>query len=311
MSTRAKKQHYVPQLLLRGFAQPGRDQIWVFDKSRGTSYSSAIRDTASENYFNEVSIGNYSISFENRLEFVESKAAPVIRKIIETEDISNMAPEDQASLLVFIATQMVRTNAGRSAMDQAHDLLVEKLGGERSAAKAGLQPKDKELQKLTILRDLPDSINTFGKHLAAKLMILKRTGKNDRLIIGDDPIVRDNSQRSTDAFGTVGIANKGVEIYLPLTPKLAFGLICPSVLQIIEMVRTSRSTFASLEADRYLYSITTGSPFLMAPPNVLRLNSMQIANATRFVMSDVNDFSLAKRMIKDRPEIALAPKYVS
>lgn len=310
MSNRAKKQHYVPQLLLRGFSIPRKEQVWVFDKSKGTSYISAIRDVASENYFNEVKIGDYSFSFEERLELVEAYAAPVIQQIIVSEDISNLTPENVASLVVFIATQMVRTNAGRVAMNQAHELLVEKLGGEERAIRAGVPAKDTELQKLSILYGLPETINYFGKYLSEKLFILQKAGAQDRFLVGDDPIARDNNFPKGNGQGRLGIANSGVEIYLPLTPKLTLALICPTVLELMEHARSSSSHFAAFEAERFIYALQSGKPFLLSYQNVRRLNFMQIANATRFVMSDIDDFSLAKEMIKSRPEFGSTPRYV-
>lgn len=312
MNSRPKKQHYVPQMLLRGFAVPTKDQIWVFDKSKGTSYISAIRDAASENYFNEVEIGGYTVSFEERLELVEAYAAPVIKKIIASESINNLSAEDQASLVVFIATQMVRTNAGRVAMDQAHDLLVAKLGGEERAMKAGVPPRDRELQKLAILKDLPETINQFAKPLAEKLYVLQKTRGESRFLIGDDPIALDNNILPREnGWGNLGIANQGIEIYLPLTPKLALSLMCPSVLTLMEKAKASRSHFASFEAERFIHALESGTSFLLSYQNVRRLNSIQIAKATRFVMSDIDDFSLAKEMIADRPEFASTPRYVS
>lgn len=88
---------------------------------------------------------------------------------------------------------MVRTKAGREAIDQVHDILVERFGGEENALKAGVPPKNRELQKLSILYDLPETINKFGKYLAEKLVILQKAGARDQLLIGDDPIVRDNN----------------------------------------------------------------------------------------------------------------------
>lgn len=310
MTTHAKKQHYVPQCLLRGFSIAGKDRVYVFDKSRAISYPSAIRDVASENYFNEVDFGDFSVSFENRLELVEANAAPVIQRIVATEDLSGISLEDRASLIVFIAIQMVRTKAEREALDQTHDLLVGRLGGEANALRAGLPPKDKEMHKLSILYHLPETINTFGKPLAEKLIMLQRAPAKERFLIGDDPIVRDNSFPTRNGLGNLGISNQGIEIYLPLSPKLVLALMCPSILGVMEAARGSGSHFASFEAERFLHALQAGKPFLLTYTNIRRLNSMQIANATRFVMSDADDFSFARQMIKDQPSIAFPPKYV-
>lgn len=87
-------------------------------------------------------------------------------------------------------------------------------------------------------------------------------------------------------------------------------LVCPSILGVMEFARTSNSHFVSFEADRFLYSLGRGKPLLLNYQNVRRLNSMQIVNATRFVMSNVDDFSLVREMVKARPAIAFPPRYV-
>jgi hypothetical protein len=91
MGSRPKKQHYIPQLVLRRFRVPDGDQLWVFDKSNSKGYISAVKDVASENYFNDVRLKDWDISFENRLELVETQVAPVIERIVSSEDVSQLS----------------------------------------------------------------------------------------------------------------------------------------------------------------------------------------------------------------------------
>src|SRR5437764_477981 len=48
---RATLQHYVPQLLLRGFASGRRNPLYVFDKRTGQSFRSSVRNAGCERGF--------------------------------------------------------------------------------------------------------------------------------------------------------------------------------------------------------------------------------------------------------------------
>ena len=52
----------------------------------------------------------------------------------------------------------------------------------------------------------------------------------------------------------------------------------------------------------------TGRPLQYQPENVVRFNSLQIARAERFVYSHQDDFSLAREMIDDNPELRRGPR---
>jgi hypothetical protein len=44
----AKTQHYVPQFLLKNFAEPEKDQIHVFDKQEERTFRAHVRKVAAE-----------------------------------------------------------------------------------------------------------------------------------------------------------------------------------------------------------------------------------------------------------------------
>ena len=77
-----------------------------------------------------------------------------------------------------------------------------------------------------------------------------------------------------------GFASPGIEIWMPLTPKLAL-LLCDKR----EMVDPSAGHFLTRE-------------------NIAFLNSLQVEEATRYLIAPRNDFSLAENMIKRDPNLA-------
>lgn len=50
-SNTPKKQHYVPQFLLRNFAIDNTEKLFTFDKQQNKVFSTTVRDSASENGF--------------------------------------------------------------------------------------------------------------------------------------------------------------------------------------------------------------------------------------------------------------------
>jgi uncharacterized protein YjiS (DUF1127 family) len=55
MTNNTKKQHYVPQFLLRKFAcfRKKRAEVWVLDKKSVQKFKSSVQDIGHENYFYE------------------------------------------------------------------------------------------------------------------------------------------------------------------------------------------------------------------------------------------------------------------
>ncbi len=313
MGNRPKKQHYIPQFLLRNFRIPGEELLWVFDKRSSNIYKSAVRDVASERYYNDAKLGkgNY-VSFESRFSKIEKDAAPILTTLVEAEDISGMTEHEQAAITVFLIAQMVRGKAWRSSMSQAFEVLSEKLGGKENALRVGVPASNEEDEKLALLLDLPKTINEFAPALINKLWMLQKTPKRQHLWIGDEPIVRQNSTPSRVGFGNTGLACPGVEIYLPLSPHLILSLLCPTLGRMVEVhSKFSSSTLAVLNAERLLAAMKTGKPYLLAQPEITRLNALQVVHSERIIISSHPDFSQVEKMIRDNPSLRHIPRYVS
>ncbi|MHB1699510.1 MAG: DUF4238 domain-containing protein [Acidobacteriaceae bacterium] len=158
MEKRSKKQHYLPQFILRRFCADNRRNLWVFDKQRLISYQSALKDAASENYFNDVRLDEVEISFEHYLEKIENTAAPILNKLIVSEDLIQLTAEDQATIIAFMVTQMVRGKSWRTGSDQVWEAVCKKLGGVDNAVRAGVPKPNRERDKLSILSGLTKTI---------------------------------------------------------------------------------------------------------------------------------------------------------
>jgi hypothetical protein len=109
--------------------------------------------------------------------------------------------------------------------------------------------------------------------------------------------------------GTLGVANTGVEIYLPISSQFVLGFLCTS---IEEYFLKARGLFplASVPArvEEMLNGIRAGEPIYIEAVNVMLFNSLQVAQSEQYLFAEHNDFELALRMLHDSPQFREGPK---
>jgi hypothetical protein len=257
-----------------------------------------------------VKVDKYYVSFENRFTYIEDKAAPAIARLVEREDVNCLSELERGTILAFIAAQIARGKGWRTGLKQVRAALVMHLGGEESAIRAGVGPHNPELDKLSTLRGVPDFIKSAGPHLADKLWMLTKSRLKNAYLIGDDPVVLDNSTPRAAFIGNLGLACEGIEIYLPLSPQLRLALFCPTIERLMNASERAGSAYASLQAKTFLHSLHTGKPYIETPANVKRANALQIAHASRFLISPGDDFQLAEEMIRSNANYSRPPQLV-
>jgi Protein of unknown function (DUF4238) len=119
-----KRQHFVPQLLLRGFSRRHKGTETVFQmetSSRRAPLRVPIRTAASRHRLYTIANedGEPSNRHEGYLALVESHAAPALRRFLE--DPRALSPGDRATLAFLFALQMMRTPAaGQEIVDIAN-----------------------------------------------------------------------------------------------------------------------------------------------------------------------------------------------
>ncbi len=107
--TQTKKQHYVPQFLLKNFCFDNKQHLFVYDKTQNKSFSSNTQNVAQENCFYNLDTANGKICLEETYAKLEANVAPLITKIIQTESISWLTNDDMWNILEFIIVQFYRT----------------------------------------------------------------------------------------------------------------------------------------------------------------------------------------------------------
>lgn len=135
--TTTKKQHYVPQFLLRRFGtgKKRREKIWVLDKSTGKVFQSSIKDIGHENYFYEHEELSNNIDIEQLLGKTESYVAPLLSRINKSGKLFRDKPE-LVGLSYFVAVQLARSPVVRVGMENFRRIMIDKWGcGHKSTSK--------------------------------------------------------------------------------------------------------------------------------------------------------------------------------
>ena len=274
--TKPKKQHYVPQFLLRNFAlgKKLKAKLWVLDKRNATVFQASVRDVGHENMFYAYNGEAGSVDFEGVMEKLDSKAAAIIQDVISEHRLPGPG-ENFVWLSYYVIAQMLRTPVTRSDMDNFRDLIVQKFGKEivyqgdtRPVADYG--PEDSKISSIRLLRDVPK----LAKMLQEKVWILCEAPDTAPFIIADNPVSRHN-MIDRRLRGNLGLKNDGIEIYMPLSPRLSVQIICPRLATATLLVPELANEFSGAMANK--------EPVRYRPENIEFLNSLQVQWSERFV----------------------------
>lgn len=333
----SRRHHYVPQLILRRFAEKhkkGEYQIKIFDKQTNKEYLSNVRDAMVITDFHTLVVEGELIELENYVTSIEDRAAPIIAKILDNESINNISKEDHLNLSRFIALQFCRTVHHRTLFEEASKelsiVLAEKTGFEDF--KELIVSSDDA--KLMSFKSMTSELPGYTSIMASKDMILLKSPPGSEFIIGDNPASLWND-RPSNFFSNIGLSCVGIQIFLPLSSQYTLGLWCPSIKsEFIEKRRDAKRNLGNLRAhsclavtpikvppeleanlnsqisilEPLIAALETGHPLSIKAPYVTRLNSLQIKHAERFIGSKSGDFELLHKMLEDDTSYRTGPR---
>ena len=293
-----KKQHFIPQFLLRRFAhgKKGKDKLWVFDKSVGRSYMSNVKDAAHENrFYDGKNLDGKEVEAESLMGYVDGIGANCIKDILEKEVLSHDG-KTTSHISHFVAAQMCRVPSVRNSMEFLRQHMISRWGpdvrsGEDERGIGEYSADDSKFSSITSLQNVPE----YAKLLQTKIWFLIRAPDDATFFLSDDPVVKHN-YLDYGPRGSLGLAQKGIEVYFPLSPKLALQFTCPEIAKRIAATAMGRTMIASQRI---------GKAYLMHSQNVVFINSLQVIHSERFLYgSRETDFALAKDMIREHPDLA-------
>lgn len=309
-----EQHHYVPIFILKHFTKGKKPQIYVYDKSNDNQFHTNIKNIAAENGFYDLEVDDGALTLEPGLAHLEENTSGIIKKIIKQKTLKILDEHEVAILAVFLAVQFVRTKEHRLRFEHLGELFAQKLRdmgateeniAEQTKSATGL-PEDKLIGLRSVL-----GAKEFVPHFLNKVWVLYETTHKYPFYISDNPLTLHN-EVDHGPYGNIGLAVKGIEIYLPISTTLCLGFLCPS---IAEEFQKAYDTIQSLDktspgladaimnkpeaARAFCEGLVNGTPIQVIEDSVTMMNSLQVMFSSRFVYCENNSFDLVKRMIGD------------
>lgn len=330
----ARIQHTVPQLLLNSFAQVGKGkkkQISVFDKHEERTFTAAVDKVFGERDFNTYTSEEGVICLEEGLGRIETAVAPILKKIQEQRRIV-LSESELGILSLFVAILHTRTGAYRRHIQETAAHVRSVVAGNFENNEEALAEIDRSLKpeivKLQALGFMANSAAKIAAFIINKKHVLF-AAREGTFLIGDMPVVLYNDKQF-GPYGNIGFAVPGIQIYIPLNKTLTLSFLCPTIIgdwelkaEEFEQKKRQVAAFAvagapdlakrasaslpefeeaATRSRKVLEDLRLGNPIDCNRDNVTFLNSLQVGFAERYIAFGDGDFSLVRRMIKDREE---------
>ncbi len=320
--TVAKIQHYVPQFLLRNFGNGKKDQVWVFDKMTGRTFSTNAKNIACENRFYDFEIDGNSVSVEPMLSGLEGSAKRIIKAILNADSLNVINDDEKSILSIFFSVQHTRTKTFREQWNDFPKMLRKHLEAQGEQVAIGSQAAElihdltENESKAQTAQFMLEAPQHFAPHFATKLWLLAATTRKHPFILSDSPLTLQN-MIDMSPRGNLGLSVPGIEIYFPFSPVRALAMWCSSLGDVVlEHAQVLRRRYGGRKADRASDegilsledALRTGHPAMYTKENVENFNSLQVARSERYIFSSVNDFRLAEEMIRARSNLRRGPR---
>lgn len=250
-----KKQHYVPKMYLRNFSWGDRVQINIaLVRSGKRILAGNLAGQCYEDYFY-----GENLVVEKAFGALEGRAQEVLNTMIQTARAPPRWSTNHHAFLVFTLLQRARTVAAAAALNEQLD----KVAKAALEASGSMEPEMADTFKIKYKNAVGNSLRAaaecvpLAQDLACKVLVNK-TAVN--FITSDNPAIFYNQFGERRTIGSnVGIVSKGLEIFLPLSPRHV------GVLYDAQVYKVGRR--------RDLYGEVTD------PRDVRKLNDLQWLNA--------------------------------
>jgi Protein of unknown function (DUF4238) len=220
-----QNQHWVPKLLLKKFADTD-GRVYRFDIQTDELTKPPPKLAASAPGFNDHEIEGEIVSFEKRFEKIETRAAPVLKRIIDARSLAGLSGAGRKKLSAFIAAQSFRTEAFQK----------------------GLESNSSRQEFGPVLKSLWESAFIVSAQIEKRHWALMVIDSDDIFYLGDHPIVLQRT-RDPKNGNNLGFDVEGVEALMPLSPKCALYMPCPSVsTEIIARYEAALSAHRTIRA---------------------------------------------------------------
>jgi hypothetical protein len=303
-----ENQHWVSKFLVRNFAD--RDgRLFCLNIHTDKVTKPPPKHAASEKGFNDFTLDGEVVTFEDKLEKIETKAAPVLKQIVTAKSLVGIDAPQRQRVAEFMAAQSFRTKAFYEGFAN--------------------KPDRQEFGR--IFRTLWDTAFITASEIATRhwaLMVIEGAGV---FYLGDNPVVLQRTDNPKDG-SSLGFDVKGVEAFLPLSPTCALFMPCKATSDdriarydaAMELHRVVRSAAlrglpggstelqtAQLVISRLhtlVRAFKTGAPISATQENIDNLNYLQCSWSHSAIYSNRRDFEFARRVFRENPQYRTVPK---
>jgi hypothetical protein len=307
MAAGTKKQHFVPKLLLRQFAD-AEERLFAYDMADDRSFPTTVDDAGHQNHFLTITeldgADGPGAHFESFFQQYEDPAKAAIRDIesaISSGVLAAISPSQREVLARFIALQYLRTPETRERAIQASEVSTRVIvtafaeSNGFDIADDGVQASIDSISTVPLGKhavrhgeDLLRSefVEELGKILARHVWVLNLNRTTAPFYIADNPVTL-YPHVARPGRG-IGLRSYGVEVSLPLSSTLQLSLVER------RYVRDRNPTLES--SDGCLLRA-------LSLENVVHLRALQVGNARRFIYCARDDFTDAQEICDDDPEL--------
>jgi hypothetical protein len=303
-----QNQHWVPKFLIKHFVdKDGR--VFCLDIHTDEVTKPPPKRAASEEGFNNFTLDGETISFEDKLGKIETKAAPILKKIVAAKGLAGVSAAERQRVAEFMSAQSFRTKAFYE----------------------GLADKPNRHEFGSIFKELWDSAFFTSHEIARRHWALMVIENDEAFYLGDNPVVLQRTDNPKDG-SDLGFDVQGVEAFMPLSPKCALYMPCKTTSDdrmaryktAMELHRVVRSAalrdvpggFRELQMAQLVISklhplvqaFRTGSPIIADRENVDNLNYLQCSWSHAAIYSNSSDFAFARRVFRENPQYRTVPK---
>lgn len=270
-----KAHHFLPQFYLRGFEFPfkgKREKILVYPKQANpcNKFIANIEETACQRDYNTLDVDDNKDrrTIESKLSEVETVHSPLVKKIIENENITE---DDKQELAFFINLMQCRVPSCKKMIEDSHKFVVKST--KDILDKKGMLPPmpdilkkylEKTGEELNIeiynwkllevmfqMASNQEAINT----LSAMNFSLIKAPEDNYFITSDSPV--SYYLPSYKSHYGLGMIHKKTEIFMPISN--VYGILCswkkkPAKQRISKTKLREYNRRTIIMADNYIYS---------------------------------------------------------
>jgi len=295
--------HFTPRSMLRRFSLGGAgQQVMVFDKTSGRSWSAGLTPTGSAKGYNTlIQPDGARLNFESEFDAIDTAYAEVGNILAQDRTVAGLDLAFRTDLADSAAAQFLRTPIVRSSLAALPRDLTDELRAKDLPAPVDDElPDENDVRRIS--RNLIQERARLCDALLAKDLLLFAPTGAARFWTSDHPVVR----HSNTPLGDLGFESLGVEIYLPIATDLMLGFLCPSLLKTLTRGRLEDLVMPADKKARLIaqrQALLEGTPLAASDGDVRWFNSLQVVGSSRFLYAADDAFDLAREMLDTRPDL--------